>query len=198
MLNSAEITRLDQTGDMTTLPGDQIVPEFAVHAVQALMPHLGQIVKGIALRHVVGVMSGINQEFKEWLIGREKQRIELQFAMIEISNELALLKAAAADKIQAREREQGRLADAVGASSSSASSSSQQKALPFGDREPQEVALPGQEVGQPPLDDFTKGLLAKIGGIVKESVKEQVNIAVSHANSEFEEWTQKSDERQAA
>merc|ERR1719181_2435865 len=109
MLNSAEITRLDQTGDMTTLPGDQIVPEFAVHAVQALMPHLGQIVKGIALRHVVSVMSGINAEFKDWLIGREKARIELQFAMIEISNELALLKAAAADKIKAQEA--GRLAD---------------------------------------------------------------------------------------
>jgi hypothetical protein len=178
------LARQDAPGDITILPADQIVPFVAV---ETILPLLAQIVKGVAVRHVVTVMSGVNAEFKDWLKKRDEQRRDLQFAMIELSNELVAIKAAAAAP---KPPQLGRLADAAAAEA-------QDSSPPFAPGQSQ-AAPPPIAGGDPPLDDFTRGLLEKLGGIVRESVQEHVTVAMDHANKEFEPWLQQSDQRQAA
>jgi hypothetical protein len=69
----------------------------------------------------------------------------------------------------------------------------------FAQKDAQAVPIPSSQAsGSPPMDDFTKGLLEKLGGIVRESVTEHVNVAMTHATEEFQPWLQQSDDKRAS
>jgi len=159
--------------------------------VASILPVVVQIVREVAREHVVTVMGGVNTEFREWLDRRDIHREEMSSRVNQLSKEFELMKACYASQQTAALHT---VASSSGAAASSTDVSADSLSIVFAKKEEQAVDIASRQMmGGLPMDDFTRGLLEKLGGIVRESVHQHVNVAMVNVQQEFEPMLQRSD-----
>lgn len=173
-------------------------PTYSVESVLPMvLPQVLNIVKEAARQHLVTVMAGVNEEFRDWLDKRDDQRNQLLGAVAELSTGFELIKAAVRVKIVSPEMDG--LCDLATDALAAASAEVQPLSDVFMQKDGEiSQMVAAEETGVAPTDEFMNGLLQKLGPIVTQSVQEHVSVAMEHATQEFEPWLQQSDDKRTA